>query len=116
MYSEGDCIANPGVIVEPQDSEELDASATLEAAIANLPEPQARPGNNIGANIARENILLISGPRSDPDIATGISMVQSLLKTFVRGMDHRTLSVQFPKVLEQIHGGVNFSYSTSNTI
>ena len=52
--------------------------------------------NNIGVDIVRENILMITGPRDDMEVSGGIDMIKSLLKTFIRGMDHQTLSVEFP--------------------
>ena len=52
--------------------------------------------NNIGVDIVRENVLMITGPRDDMEVSGGIDMIKSLLKTFIRGMDHQTLSVAFP--------------------
>ena len=72
--------------------------------------------NNIGVDITRENILLITGPREDMEVSGGLAMVKSLLKTFIRGLDHQSLSVQFPQVLEQMHGDARFAYVASNTI
>ena len=72
--------------------------------------------NNIGVDIVRENVLMITGPRDDMEVSGGIDMIKSLLKTFIRGMDHQTLSVQFPQVLEQMHGDARFAYVASNTI
>lgn len=64
----------------------------------------------------RENVLMITGPRDDMEVSGGIDMVRSLLKTFIRGLDHQTLSIQFPQVLEQMHGDARFAYVASNTI
>ena len=72
--------------------------------------------NNIGVDIMRENVLMITGPRDDMEVSGGIDMVRSLLKTFIRGLDHQTLSIQFPQVLEQMHGDARFAYVASNTI
>ena len=72
--------------------------------------------NNIGVDIVRENVLMITGPRDDMEVSGGIDMIKSLLKTFIRGMDHQTLSVEFPQVLEQMHGDARFAYVASNTI
>ena len=106
----------PNRDAEPEPQKPLSQSDTLEACVAGLPAPEKRTGNNIGTNVARENLLLISASRNDLAVSGGIDMVQSLLRTFVRGLHHETLSVQFPKVLETMHGDARFTYSASNTI
>lgn len=94
----------------------LKRAETMEPLLDEIETISKKGVNNIGVDIVRENVLMITGPRDDMEVSGGIDMIKSLLKTFIRGMDHQTLSVQFPQVLEQMHGDARFAYVASNTI
>jgi hypothetical protein len=78
----------------------LKRAETMEPFLDEIETTSKKGVNNIGVDIVRENVLMITGPRDDMEVSGGIDMIKSLLKTFIRGMDHQTLSVQFPQVLE----------------
>ena len=65
----------------------------MESSLDDLQTESKTGKNNIGVDITRENVLIITGPREDMEVSGGVAMVKSLLKTFIRGLDQQTLSV-----------------------
>ena len=65
----------------------------MESSLDDLQTESKTVKNNIGVDITRENVLIITGPREDMEVSGGVAMVKSLLKTFIRGLDQQTLSV-----------------------
>ena len=74
-------------------SQTLKRSETMESSLDDLQTESKTGKNNIGVDITRENVLIITGPREDMEVSGGVAMVKSLLKTFIRGLDQQTLSV-----------------------
>lgn len=74
-------------------------------------------GNTIAAKVVRENVLLLFGCRPSLGVDAETTMVRDLVKTLISRLDKETLSVTFPKVLDQMSGSdASFEMSASNTI
>lgn len=65
----------------------------------------------------RENVLLLFGCRPSLGVDAETTMVRDLVKTLISRLDKESLSVTFPKVLDQMSGSdASFEMSASNTI
>ena len=65
----------------------------------------------------RENVLLLFGCRPSLGVDAETTMVKDLVKTLISRLDKETLSVTFPKVLDQMSGSdASFEMSASNSI
>ena len=74
-------------------------------------------GNTIAAKVVRENVLLLFGCRPSLGVDAETTMVKDLVKTLISRLDKETLSVTFPKVLDQMSGSdASFEMSASNSI
>ena len=74
-------------------------------------------GNTIAAKVVRENVLLLFGCRPSLGVDAETTMVKDLVKTLISRLDKETLSVTFPKVLNQMLGShTSFEISVTDSI
>ena len=76
-----------------------------------------RGENVIASKVRRENTLLLFGCKPSLGVARDTFMIRDLLKTLIERLDHSSLSIEFPDVLDSMQGeDASFEMVTSNTI
>ena len=80
---------------------EVDAAIQGEVKAADGGTGKTR-GNTIAAQVVRENVLCLFGCRPSLGVDAETTMIDDLVTVLLQRLDRTTLTVTFPKVLDQI--------------